>query len=289
MNPWRSVAVDAAPARRARARPARPRVGLAARARIIRKESPLSSLNPAFARVLALASLVSVGFQAQAADAPDGLWHGDITIGGALASGNTTSKTLTGAANATRATVTDKTSLSGIVNYGRNKVDGVETTTADQLRAGGRYDYNLSETAFVFGGASGETDKAAGLDSRFGLDSGLGYKVVANATTTFDLFAGLGWSSARFVDGKTGQGATGLAGEESTHKLSDTTTFKQRAEFHPGVHALGNLATFDASVATAIAGGWTLDTALSVRYASKVPAGLKSTDTLLTVGFGYKF
>jgi len=26
-----------------------------------------------------------------------------------------------------------------------------------------------------------------------------------------------------------------------------------------------------------------------VRYASKVPAGLKKTDTLLTVGFGYKF
>ena len=42
-------------------------------------------------------------------------------------------------------------------------------------------------------------------------------------------------------------------------------------------------------MATAIAGGWTLATALSVRHASKVPAGLKSTDTLLTVGFGYKF
>jgi putative salt-induced outer membrane protein len=280
MNPGRPAIDGAPPVARA---------GLAERARIIRKESPLSPLNTAFARALALASLVSIAPRAHAADAPDGLWHGDIAIGGALASGNTSSKTLTGAADATRATATDKTSVFGNVNYGRNRVDGVETTAADQVRAGGRYDYNLSDAGFVFGGGSGETNKAAGLDSRFDLDSGLGYKVIAGATTTFDLFAGLGWSSARFVDGTTGKGPTGLVGEESTHKLSDTTTFKQRAEFHAGVNALGNLATFDASVATAIAGGWTLATALSLRYASKVPAGLKSTDTLLTVGFGYKF
>lgn len=270
--------------------PSRTCAGLAGHGRESSARSlALSSLQPVVARALASACLLSLGPLARAADAPDGLWHAEIAIGGALASGNTTSKTLTGAADATRATAADKISLFGNVNYGRNKVDGVETTAADQVRAGGRYDYNLSEAAFVFGGLSGETNRASGLDSRFDLDSGLGYKVVAGATTTFDLFAGLGWSSARFVDGMAGNGPTGLVGEESTHKLSDATTFKQRVEFHPGVHALGNLATLDASVATAIAGGWTLDTALAVRYASKVPAGVRSTDALLTVGFGYQF
>ena len=249
----------------------------------------MSSLNTVVTRGLALSCLSLAGALAHAADAPDGLWHGNVAIGGALASGNTNSKTLTGAADGARATATDKISLFGNVNYGRNKVDGAETTTADQVRAGGRYDYNLGEAAFAFGGGDGETNKAAGLDSRIDLDGGLGYKVVHDAATSFDVFAGLGWSSAKFVDGTTGKGATALVGEESTHKLGDTTTFKQRAEFHPGARAVGNLATFDASVATAISGGWTLNTALSVRYASKVPAGLKSTDTLLTVGFGYKF
>ncbi len=35
-------------------------------------------------------------------------------------------------------------------------------------------------------------------------------------------------------------------------------------------------------------GGWTLNAGLTVHQASKVPAGLKSTDSLLTGGFGSK-
>ncbi|HYP34245.1 MAG TPA: DUF481 domain-containing protein [Burkholderiaceae bacterium] len=249
----------------------------------------MHSSNNIVLRALALSSLACAASLAHAEAAPDGLWHGTVAVGGAFASGNTNSKVLTGAADGARVTAADKISLFGNVNYGRNKVNGVETTTADQVRAGGRYDYNLSDAAFVFGGGDGETNKAAGLDSRLNLDTGLGYKIIHDATTTFDVFGGLGWSHAKFTDGTSGQGVTALLGEESVHKLSDTTTFKQRAEFHPGAHDIGNLATFDASLATAISGGWTLNTALAVRYASKVPAGLKKTDTLLTVGFGYKF
>ena len=247
------------------------------------------SINAAAARAAALSSLVCAAAPAHATDNADGLWHGDVAIGGAFAAGNTSSRALTGTAEGARATAADKISLFGNVNYGRSKVDGVETTTADQVRAGGRYDVNLGDAAFVFGGGDGETNRTAGLDSRTDIDSGLGYKVLHAAATTFDVIVGLGWSHAKFVDGTTGEGATALVGEESTHTLSDTTTFTQRAEFHSGVHAVGNLATLAASVATAIAGGWTLDTTLSVRYASKVPDGLKSTDALLSVGFGYKF
>ena len=249
----------------------------------------MSTFTPTVSRGFLLCALVVGGTQAFAATGPDGLWHGDVAIGGAFASGNTNSKTLTGTANGERATATDKISLSGNVNYGRDKVDGVETTTADQVRAGGRFDYNLGDAMFAFGGGEGETNKAAGLDSRLDLDTGLGYKLVQGATTAFDVYGGLGYSHAKFVDGTGGKGATALLGEESTTELSDATTFKQKLEFHPGAHDIGNLATLDAGLATAISGGWTLDTGLSVRYASKVPAGLKKTDSLLTVGFGYKF
>ena len=248
----------------------------------------MSVLTTTLPRALLLSTL-AVGAAHAADAAPDQAWHGNVAIGGAFASGNTNSKVLTGTADATRTTAADKISLHGNVNYGRSKVDGVETTSADQVRAGGRYDYNLSDAMFVFGGVDGETNKAAGLDSRFNLDTGLGYKVIHDATTTFDVFGGLGWSQAKFTDGTTGKGATALLGEESTHKLSESTTFKQRVEFHPGASDIGNLATLDAGLATAISGSWTLNTGLTVHYASKVPEGLKKTDSLLTVGFGYKF
>ena len=248
----------------------------------------MTSTRPTLARAALLAMLVAAHPRAPAA-APDEPWHGNVAVGGAFASGSTNSTVLTGSADATRTTAADKLNLSGNVNYGRSKVDGVETTTADQLRAAGRYDYNLSDALFVFGGADGETNKAAGVDTRYNLDTGLGCKMIQEKTTTFDVFAGLGYTDAKFTDASSGRGATGVLGEESTHKLSATTTFKQRAEFHPGAHDIGNFATLDASLATAISGGWTLDTGLTVHYASKVPAGLKATESLLTVGFGYKF
>jgi putative salt-induced outer membrane protein len=245
-------------------------------------------LNPAHFAATALLTLGVMG-AAQAQAEPDNKWHGGVAIGGAAASGNTSSQALSATADAARANKIDKISLYALTNYGRNTVAGVRTTTADQVRVGGRYDYNLTDTVFVFGGSEVETNKAAGLKSRYGVNAGAGYKVIRSATTAFDVFAGVGFSGVKFNDDSKADGAELLLGEESAHKLSETTSFKQRFIFRPGQNDLGNLATFDAGLATAISGGWTLNTGLAMRYASKVAVGLKSTDTLLTVGFGYKY
>jgi putative salt-induced outer membrane protein len=240
-------------------------------------------------RHLALLPLLASGLVAQAQTAPDGQWHGGANIGAAFASGNASSQVVAGAADAAKATAADKISLYGAANYASNKAAGVSTTTANLLRLGGRYDYNLSATTFVFGGLESETNKAAGLKSRDSVNAGLGYKLVRTAETTWDLFGGVGYDDVRFTGGVHQSGAAFLLGEESTHKLSATTSAKQRLAVYPGTGALGNRVTFDAGLATAITGGWTLNTGLTARYASKVPAGVKSTDTLLTFGFGYKF
>jgi putative salt-induced outer membrane protein len=155
--------------------------------------SLITSTSVPFVRVALAASLSFVAVasaQAQAKE-PDNQWHGGISIGGALASGNTSSRVLTGSADAVKENKVDKVSLYGLVNYGSNKAAGVTTTTSNQLRLGGRYDYNLSDKTFVFGGAELETNKAGGLQSRYGLNGGLGYKVIRTATTTFDVFAAL--------------------------------------------------------------------------------------------------
>lgn len=234
-------------------------------------------------------ALLGVAAGVQAQSEPDNLWHGAVTLGGAVASGNSSSQALSGTADATKVSKIDKISLYGLVSYGRSTIAGVRTTTSDNVRLGGRYDYNLGDKVFAFGGTEAETNKVAGLRSRYGLNGGLGYKLIRTPSTTLDVFAGVGYSSVKFTDDSSADGVELVLGEESSHKLSDTTTLKQRLVFRPGRGGLGNLATFDAGLATAIAGGWTLNTGLAVRYASKVAPGLKSTDTLLTFGFGYKF
>lgn len=238
------------------------------------------------AAAVALASPLAVHAQ----DKQDGLWHGDASLGGALSSGNNDSMTLSVNANTTRATTQDKISLYGVGNYGRTKVDGVKSTSADLLRLGGRYDFNLSPDWFAFGAAEGETDKAgAGVRDRYSLNGGMGYHVLREERHTFDVFGGVGYTDTRFIDGTSDTGAQGLLGEESKHKLTDTTSFKQRLTYHPKSGDLGTRVNLDAGLSTQISGGWTLNTGLSSHYNSVVPEGLKKTESLLTVGFGYKF
>jgi putative salt-induced outer membrane protein len=226
---------------------------------------------------------------AQAQDTPDGRWHGGLSVSSALASGNSSSRTLAANADGSHATTEDKISLYGIANYGRNKVDGTATTTADLLRLGGRYDFNLGPRLFSFGGAEGETNRAGGVRDRYSLNGGVGYHLVKNDEHSWDVFGGLGYTDTRFTDGSRANGAQALLGEESSHKLSDITSLKQRLVYYPDGGELGDRATFDAGLATTLSGAWTFNAGLASRYASRVPEGTKKTDNLLTMGFGYKF
>ncbi len=239
--------------------------------------------------VLTAAALAFTSVAAQAQDKPDGQWHGNLSLGGAFSSGNSSNRSLAGTADTSNTTSSDKTSLYSLVNYARSDVAGVKTTTADLLRVGGRYDFNLSRELFAFGGAEGETNKAGGVRDRYSLNGGLGYKLIRNDSTSLDVFAGVGYTDTSFTTGPSRSGANGLLGEESSHKLNASTSFKQRFVYYPGGSSVGSRATFDAGFATAISGGWTLNTGFAARYADKVPAGVKKTDSLLTVGFGYKF
>lgn len=237
----------------------------------------------------ACALLSTASLTALAQGTPDGLWHGSISLGGAAASGNTTARTLNAAIDGARSTAADKWSVYGLINNGRSKSAGVTTKTADLWRLGTRYDFNLTDRVFAFGGGELEANKLQSLDSRFGLNAGLGYKVIRDDRTTWDVFGGVGWARAEYSTGFTNQGMELLLGEESTHKLGESSSFKQRFVFYPGQNDLGSRATFDAVLATQIVGAWTMSLGGSARYASKVPAGTKKVETLLTVGFGYKY
>jgi putative salt-induced outer membrane protein len=232
-------------------------------------------------------SLVAIATQAQTQT--DGLWHGDISIGGSTASGNTRATTLALRTEASRATTDDKLALSALLNYGTSQSDGLRTRSAELARAGGRYDRNLGPRLFAFGGADGEVNKPGGIRSRWAVNAGAGWHLLRQTRTSWDVFSGLGYTDASFTDGHSRSGAEWLLGQESSHQLGQDTRFKQRFVVYTGGSDTGQRATFDATLATAVLGGWTLNTGLVLRYASEVAPGLKKHDSLLTFGFGYKY
>jgi putative salt-induced outer membrane protein len=234
------------------------------------------------------------------ADPPkeDGQWRGALAASLAIASGNTQSTNFSIGADGVRATKQDRISVFLTSLYGERKVSGNTEKTAERIRGGVRYDYNLSERAFVFGLLEAESDKIADLDSRILAGAGFGYRVIKAPDTTFDIFGGVSYKQDRntvtVVSGvppiareqRVSSNATELVlGEESSHKLSDSSSFKQKLTVYPNVSKSGEYrAQFDAGFVTAIAAGINFQVTLSNRYNSDVPAGVKKTDTLLLTG-----
>ena len=248
-------------------------------------------MNHSLTRIAVATAFALVSVAASAQDKADGLFHGNVSLGAAFSSGAVSNTTISGVFDTARKTNDDKLSFYGVASRGTSKFvgDRESTVTSDLYRLGGRYDRDLNKV--VFGFVSGELERngVAFLDLRSAIYVGAGYHVIAAPTTTFDVFGGLGYGRSKYDFFETLSGAEVMLGEESAHKLSETTTFKQRLAVYPSLKSeRGYRATFDAGLAVAMGAGWTVNVGGSVRHSNKVYTA-KKTETLLTVGLGYKF
>lgn len=231
---------------------------------------------------------------AQATLKPDGQFRAALGLGFSASSGNSEASNFSLTYDAVRATANDKTSLYGSAQYART--DG--ETTADQAHLGGRQDHNLSPVTFAFGGLDFERNRFANLKLRSQLSGGLGWHVIKGEATTFDVFGGLSYSADKYLDpmfvggeDRSSYSYLGLMlGEESTHKLSDNTSAKQRLTMVPNLDDTGEYrANWDLGLAVAMSKLMSLNVGFSVAYNSDPGAGRKSTDTLFTTGISVKF
>lgn len=237
---------------------------------------------------IALCGLLSLHGYAQQ-PATEGQWRGSLTAGLSGASGNTNSLSFNIGADAVKATVADKWSLYFTALYGTKDDSGEKTQTANQARGGARYDYNLSEKTFVFGSLDLERDKLQLLDLRSVAGTGLGTHVVKTPETTFDLFGGLSYNHEKFTT-ETRDSIELLFGEEFSHKLSETTSFKHRLVVYPSLRERGELrAVLDASLVTALSARINLQITLSDRYVSNPQPGIKRNDFLFITGINVTF
>lgn len=246
-------------------------------------------MNSFLLRPAAAALMLGAISVASAQDKPDGLYHGTASLGAAFASGAVNNTTLSAAFDTARKTADDKLSFYGLAARGSTKVLGTTAVTSDLYRVGGRYDKDLSKQ--VFGFISGELEKngVTNLDLRAAGYLGAGYHVIATPVTTFDVFAGIGYNHFKYKGVGSDGAAELMIGEESAHKLSDSTTFKQRLAIFPSTDTdFGYRTQFDAGLGVAMSSAWNLNVTATARYANKVFV-VKKTETLLTVGVGYKF
>ena len=231
---------------------------------------------------------------AQATVKDDGQWRSALGLAASAASGNSKSTNFAANADAVRASKQDKWALYANALYGESG----GTKSADQFRLGTKYDWNLSAATYAFGSAELERDAVARLNSRMSIGGGLGYRVVNTDALKFEVFGGAGYvadryDGARLLDGQLRSSYSYpslILGEESSHKLGQNTTAKQRLVITPNLKNTGEYrAQWDAGIAVAATGSMSLNVGLSMEVNSDPGVGVKKTDTLILTGVSFKF
>jgi putative salt-induced outer membrane protein len=220
----------------------------------------------------------------------DGQWRGFVNAGASVASGNTKSTSVNVGAEATRITEINKLHSYLTALYGTQEdSNGVSGETANLVRGGGKYDYNLDEKTFTFTAVDLERDRLQKLKLRSVFGLGFGYHAVKTTELSFDVFTGLTYNREQFFD-RTRDSAELVVGEESSHKVSETTSFKQRLALYPNLTESGQYrAQLDGSLTTAINSRVGLQLTVSDRYQSNPEPGIKNNDVLFLTNVNYKF
>ncbi len=226
---------------------------------------------------------------AQTAPKPDGMWRGAIGLSAAAARGNTETTTLGLNADMVRQTTNDKMGfyLQDIFAGSKNAA-GEKSVSAQIFRIGGKYDRDITDKLYGFGGLDFEHDKLAGVKRRILPQVGVGYHVIKSEPTTFDVFTGVAYNETTFYIDPKRRDAELLIGEESIHKISPSTAIRQRLAMYSPFDDLSDYRLqFDAGLNTAIIGGWNLVVNYTYRHNSSPPTGRKKGDSLIFTGLQY--
>lgn len=215
------------------------------------------------------------------------MWSGGLDFGYSLTTGNTETNAIALGTNLTRQTKRDKTSLYAAYINAKNKNKGVTETTANAIRGGARYEIGITDRVSAFGFADFEYNEIQLLDLRAVLGGGLGYYLIKNEKTQFQVFGGGAYNRENFSTGLTRNSGEVIVGEELITKLSDRVLFKERFQFFPNLTNRGEFRhTFDASLTAKLTKFLTWNVTASNRYLSNPPFGSKNNDLLFTTGLG---
>ncbi|MCB4362423.1 DUF481 domain-containing protein [Hydrogenophaga taeniospiralis] len=231
--------------------------------------------------------------QAQVTLIPDGQWRYLLTAGANVSSGNNKAGSMNLAAEGAQQSPDDKWTWSAKADRAQNA--GVATTERYGLRT--QYDRDLSPDWFGFG--SGETlrDKLANIAARYSLASGLGRHVWREDRGYFDVSVGLGYSHDRYVTPTdirgTPRGTYGrlelVLAEESSHRLTDTTSLRQKFSLYPDLRESGRYrAVLDTGLTVAMTEAMNVTAGLSYRHDSKPGPDIKKGDAMFVTGVSFR-
>ncbi|MGD0461671.1 MAG: DUF481 domain-containing protein [Tepidisphaeraceae bacterium] len=124
---------------------------------------------------------------------PPVVWTGSVVVNGLLLQGDTTAEQLGASINLQRRSDFDRIDAGAAYLFGEQKVNGVQSTTADNWNARGEYDYFFTKRFFGYGNARVEKDRIEHLDLRLTPGVGVGYQMFEQPDFNLNFSGGLSW------------------------------------------------------------------------------------------------
>lgn len=245
-------------------------------------------VTPALA-VLSAALILAPAARAQVTMTPDGEWRALFTAGATVTGGNTRSNSVSLLGDVVKLTDMDKWAFNVNGQYASSNGE----RTANSQSATGLYTRDITRRWFGFGQLDLLRDTMTDIQSRVTLGSGLGLHVIKETDNTWDVSAGLGYTWDRYEFPQLVDDAVRssyeypslLLAEESNHKFTENTTFKQKLIVYPNLHDSGDVRTvFDTGISVAMTKRLALTATFEHRFDSRPGDSLGKNDTQLVTG-----
>lgn len=212
-----------------------------------------------------------------------GVWAGRFAAGYSASTGNTESSTL----NARVLVAYQRGRFRHGVNFAGNRTTDRTGTTGERTVLGGKTEYRMDESQYLFLTAQYERDRFAGFDRRTSEAFGYGRHLFRDERHELDAEFGIGARQVRYVAGNRDNVAIARLASSWRWQVTGTTEFTSQV-----VHEYGSDNRFtEAGLAlkTDLIGNLFSSISYTLKHNSVVPAGVRHTDTLTTVQLGYRF
>jgi len=225
-------------------------------------------------------------------------WNGGLNLGFALTRGNSETKNLNIAFNATRKGFHDKLTLYTNSIYAANDLPTASPhTTANAIGGGARYDHDFAPRVFGFVNGDFYHDALQHLDLRSTGGGGIGWHAIKHDATSLDLLAGVNYTHESYAvpinppdPSKTRNQAGLTLGDAFMHKVGKGTVITQTLFFYPDLSQTGQYrGTFNLGTVTKLNKwlGW--QNSFADIYVSNPPSGTKKNDLQVATGLNVSF
>jgi putative salt-induced outer membrane protein YdiY len=230
---------------------------------------------------------------------PRTTWRGNVRAGLLLNRGNTDNDNYYAAFDITRRSELDRWTFNGQYNLVRTEdSDGDKTSTTDNWRVGGKYDYFFNDRLYGFAALMVERDRIANLDYRISPSVGLGYQWHESPEWNFSTEAGVAYVYEKYrepsdasPDFDDDDSFVALRfGYHYDRKLNDKVLLFHNLEYLPGLDDIDNYRiNGDIGLRASLSTNWFAEARMEMRHDNSPPEDAVKTDLRYVIALGWQF